>query len=93
MANHKSALKRVRQNRKRRLRNKMRKTRIKNLTKAVEAAIAEKAPELAMEKLKQAQSYIDKIGHKRGTLHRRAASRKISRLFKKVNSMLKATGS
>ncbi len=93
MANHKSALKRVRQNKKRRLRNKMRKTRIKNLTKAVEAAIAEKAPELALERLKKAQSYIDKIGHKKGTIHRRTASRKISRLYKKVSSLLKATAS
>ncbi len=91
MANHKSALKRVRQNKKRRLRNKMRKTRIKNLTKAVEAAIADKAPELAMEKLRQAQSYIDKIGRKKGTLHRRTASRKVSRLYKKVSNLLKAS--
>ncbi len=90
MANHKSALKRVRQNSKRRLRNRIRKTRIKNLTKAVEAAIAEKAPELAMERLRKAQSYIDKIGHKKGTLHRRTASRKISRLYRKVSSLVRA---
>ncbi len=93
MANHKSALKRARQNQKRRLRNKMRKTRIKNLTKAVEAAIAEKAPEKALDCLKKAQSYIDKIGHKRGTLHRRTASRKVSRLYKKVSALLKETSS
>ncbi len=93
MANHKSALKRVRQNKKRRLRNKIRKTRIKNLTKAVEAAIAEKAPEIAMERLRKAQSYIDKIGHKKGALHRRTASRKISRLYKKVSNLLKAASS
>lgn len=91
MANHKSALKRVRQNQKRRLRNKMRKTRIKNLTKAVEVAIAENAPEKAKECLHRAQKYIEKIGHKRGTLHRKTASRKVSRLTRKVNALLKKT--
>lgn len=93
MANHKSAEKRARQNLKRRLRNKMRKTRIKNLTKAVLAAIEEKQPEKALEYLKKAQSYIDKIGHKKGTLHRRAASRKVARLSKKVSILLKETAS
>ena len=89
MANHKSALKRVRQNEKRRLRNKTRKTRIKNLSKAVETAIAEKTPEKAESYLKEAQKYIEKIGHKKGTIHRRTASRKISRLTRKVNALLK----
>ncbi len=89
MANHKSALKRVRQNNKRRLRNKMRKTRIKNLSKAVHKAVEEKSPEKALELLRSAQRYIDKIGKKRGTLHRKAASRKVSRLTLKVNALLK----
>ncbi len=93
MANHKSAEKRARQNLKRRLRNKMRKTRIKNLTKAVIAAIEEKQPEKALECLRKAQSYIDKIGHKKGTLHRRTASRKVARLSKKVSALLKETAS
>ena len=93
MANHKSALKRIRQNQKRRLRNKTRKTRIKNLSKAVEAAIAEKAPEKAQSCLKEAQKYIEKIGHRKGTLHRRTASRKISRLTRKVNALLKKAAS
>ena len=93
MANHKSALKRVRQNAKRRIRNKMRKTRIKNLSKAVEAAIVENAPEKAQSCLREAQKYIEKIGHKKGTLHRRTASRQISRLTKKVNALLKKSAS
>ncbi|NPA94824.1 MAG: 30S ribosomal protein S20 [Thermodesulfobacteria bacterium] len=93
MANHKSAIKRVRQNKKRRLRNKMRKTRIKNLTKAVEAAIAENAPEVALERLRKAQSFIDKIGRKKGTIHRRKAARKVSRLYKKVSTLLKTASS
>ena len=83
----------MRQNQKRRLRNKTRKTRIKNLTKAVEAAIVEKAPEKAQSCLKEAQKYIEKIGHRKGTLHRRTASRKISRLTRKVNALLKNSAS
>jgi len=67
----------------------MRKTRIKNLSKAVEAAIVENAPEKAQSCLREAQKYIEKIGHKKGTLHRRTASRQISRLTKKVNALLK----
>jgi len=93
LANHASALKRVRQSQKRRMRNKMRKTRIKNLIKAVEAAIREKAVDKAQENLKRAQSYIDKIGRKRGTLHRKNASRKVSRLSKKVHDLVKAAQS
>ena len=47
MANHKSAIKRARQNQERRLRNRMVKTRVKNVTKAVRAAVAENPAEAA----------------------------------------------
>ncbi len=86
MANHKSALKRIRQNERRRLRNKMRKTRIKNLIKKVESAVAEKSYENAQNAFLSAQKYIDKIG-KTSTLHRKTASRKVARLARLVNSL------
>ena len=86
MANHKSALKRIRQNRKRRLRNRSRKSRVKTLVKAVEAAIAEKSPERAREALKIAQKVIDQTAAK-GTFHKRTAARKISRLSRKVAAL------
>ncbi len=89
MANHKSALKRIRQNKKRRLRNRIRKTRIKNLVKAVEAAVADKAVDTAEEKLRMAQKVIDKTSSK-GTLHWRTAARKVARLSKKVAALKKA---
>jgi len=89
LANHKSALKRMRQNKKRRMRNRIRKTRIKNLVKAVEAAVAEKAVETAEEKLRLAQKVIDKTSAK-GTLHWRTAARKVARLSKKVAALKKA---
>lgn len=86
MANHKSALKRARQNDIRRLRNKASKTRVKNLVKEVRAAAGESSPDKASAKLKLAKSTIAKAA-KKGAIHKRTAARKISRLDKLVNSL------
>lgn len=86
MANHKSALKRVRQNENRRVRNKARKTRVKNLTKSAQAALEEKSLVQAVKRLRLAQKVIDQSAA-RGVLHRRTAARKISRLSKKVQAL------
>ena len=88
MANHKSAIKRIRQNEKRRQRNRARKTRIKNLIKAVHQAIEEKSIDKAEERLRIAQKIIDRTAAK-GTIHHRNAARKISRLMKKVSALKK----
>ncbi len=84
MANHKSAIKRARQNEDRRLRNRVTRTRVKNMAKAVIQAAAQ-GPEDARERLQAAQSVIDKAA-KKGVVHRRAAARKISRLARRVNA-------
>ena len=84
MANHKSALKRARQNDIRRLRNKATKTRVKNVVKEVRAAGKASADDAAV-KLNQAKSTIAKAA-KKGAIHKRTAARKISRLEKMVNS-------
>lgn len=84
MANHKSALKRAGQNTRRRLRNRMVQTRVKNVVKDVRLAVAEGAEDKA-ERLTAAQSAIDKAA-KKGVLHPRTAARKISRLAKKINA-------
>lgn len=89
MANHKSALKRVRQNKKRQLRNKSQKTKIKNIVKALEAAITEKSPAEVQEHMRLAQKAIAKTAAK-GTIHKRTASQEISRLSKKVQVLIKA---
>lgn len=87
MANHKSALKRSRQNDIRRLRNKASKTRVKNLVKDVRVAAAgESSAEEAAARLKLAKSSIAKAA-KKGAIHKRTAARKISRLDKLVNSL------
>ena len=83
MANHKSAKKRAKQSQVRRLRNKSVKTTLKNLDKRVHAA--KEAGDNTDELMKQTQSAIHKAA-KKGVLHKKTASRKISRLFKLVNS-------
>jgi small subunit ribosomal protein S20 len=86
LANHKSALKRARQNEVRRLRNKTHRTRVKNVVKDVRLAVAgQKQPEAA-ESLKIAMSAIDKAAKKK-SIHKRTAARKISRLSKMVDKV------
>ena len=85
MANHKSAVKRARQNDQRRLRNKAVKTRVKTIVKEVRTAAGEASGEERLLKLNAAQSAIDKAS-KKGVIHKRTAARKISRLMKLANS-------
>ncbi len=84
MANHKSALKRNRQNLKKNERNKGYRTLVKTLSKKVRAEAEAGNKEQAEKDLKIAQKTIAKVGGK-GILHARAASRKISSLTRLVN--------
>ena len=86
MAYHKSALKRARQNEDRRLRNKSVKTSIKNIVKEVRLAASETSKEAGLKKLDTAKSKIDKAAKKR-VIHKKTASRKISRLSKLINTI------
>jgi small subunit ribosomal protein S20 len=86
LARNISALKRARQNEKRRLRNQSRKTRVKNVVRQVRAAVAQKSLEEAQAALKTAIPTIARVAGK-GTLHWRAAARKISRLTRQVNGL------
>jgi len=89
LANHKSALKRARQNQDRQLRNNSQKTKIKNIVKALETTIAEKSSAEIQEHMRLAQKAIAKTAAK-GTIHKRTASRNISRLSKKAQVLKKA---
>ena len=60
MANHKSALKRARQSKVRRLKNLSFKTRVKNAVKDVRVAAISDSPDQAKEKLEKAVSIIQK---------------------------------
>jgi small subunit ribosomal protein S20 len=84
VANHQSAIKRARQNLKRNLRNKSRKTAVKSVTKRLEAAVNENKTEEAVLEFKKAQKMIAKTASK-GVFHKKTAARKISRLARLVN--------
>lgn len=86
MANHKSALKRARQNEIRRLRNKSVRTRVKSIVKDVRLSVSEGSKEAALKKLDIAKTNIDRAAQK-GVIHKKTASRKISRLSKLVNTI------
>lgn len=83
MANHKSALKRVRQNHVRRLRNryyhKSARTAIKELREETEKNVA-------VEKLPSVFSQIDKLA-KRNIIHKNKAANLKSKLSKYVNTL------
>ncbi len=83
MANHKSAKKRAKQSQVRRLRNKSTKTALKTLEKKLRDVKA--SGENTEDLMRQTQSAIQKAA-KKGILHKKTASRKISRLTKLVNA-------
>jgi len=86
MANHKSAIKRNKQNITRNLRNVHIRTTMRNYVKAVRLAVAEGNKEAAVTALTQAVPFIDKVATK-GVIHKSTASRKIGRLTKLVNTL------
>ena len=84
MANHKDALKRIRQNEVRRQRNKhyrsMMRTEIKKLLKAIDAGDSA----AAQAQLPKTVSLIQRVAQK-GIIHRKQAARRVSRLSHAVN--------
>jgi small subunit ribosomal protein S20 len=86
LATHLSALKRARQNKKRRLRNSHVKTTVATHVKRVRFAIANKDLEGAERALAQAIPLIQRA-HAKGVLHKNTSSRKISKLTQEVNAL------
>ena len=86
MATHKSAEKRDRQSVNRRERNVAAKSAIKTKVKTVLAAVEDKNKENSVKALKTTVTSLAKAGAK-GLIHKKNASRKISRLTKKVNAL------
>ncbi|MBN2731956.1 MAG: 30S ribosomal protein S20 [Balneolaceae bacterium] len=83
MPQHKQAIKRVRQNEKRRQHNRKQRSKMNTLvTKVLETTDKEEAQELH----KKAVSYLDKMTNK-GKIHRNNAARKKSKLTKHVNNL------
>jgi small subunit ribosomal protein S20 len=86
LANHKSAIKRNRQTEKRYARNKVYRTQLKTATKKVLVELEAKDKDEAVKELQGAIKVISKVASK-GIIHKRAASRKISGLAKKVHQL------
>ena len=86
MANTPQAKKRIRRNATRQTINHSRVSRIRTFIKAVEAAIASGKKTEAVEALKKVQPEISR-GVSRGVIHKNTASRKFSRLSKRVASL------
>ena len=86
MANTPQAKKRIRRNANRATINGARVSRIRTFIKAVESAIASGKKDDALAALKQAQPEMAR-GVARGVMHKNTASRKFSRLTKRVASL------
>jgi small subunit ribosomal protein S20 len=86
MANTKSAKKAARQTVRRTDVNKARRTRLRSSVRKVEEAIASGNKEAAAAALKEAEPIIARTAQK-GVVHRKTASRKVSRLAKRVRAL------
>ncbi len=86
MANHNSAEKRAKQTVKKNLKNKVKTSKTRTEVKKVRAAIEKKDKSTASTLLQTAQSLLAKLA-KGGTIKKKTAARKTSRLAKQVNSI------
>ncbi len=86
MANSTQAKKRIRRNDRRALVNKARVSRIRTFIRKVEEAINNGDKTVAADALKTAQPEIMR-GVTRGVMHKKTASRKVSRLAKRVKAI------
>lgn len=90
MATHKSAIKRHKQSLRRRVSNRSVKSRINTAAKRVMSRVEENDLEGARQALRTATIIINKAASKK-VIHKNTASRKISRLTRKVNGLAEAS--
>jgi len=83
---HKDAIKRLKQNEKRRARNRHYRSRMRNQIKKVRTAVAQGNVDEAQVELRTAMSVIHRVASK-GVIHRNQAARRISRLNKAVKKL------
>lgn len=89
MANTDSARKRIRQTKRRTLRNQARKSRMRTFVKKVEAMIAGGDKSAAQDAFKQAQPEMQRAAGK-GVLHANTMARKLSRLSARIKALATA---
>jgi small subunit ribosomal protein S20 len=88
LANTKSAIKRIKQNHKRRLRNRLFTGRARTYVKHARSTIEEGTPEDARKATLEAISALDKAAEK-GIIHKNNAARRKSRLMHRLSQMEK----
>ena len=88
MAHSLSAKKRIRQNVKHRARNRARKDSVKQQVKTLLGAIASGDVDKAQAEFRKTSRWLDKVAAK-GTIHKNQASRKRSRLARRLNAARK----
>ena len=91
MAHSLSAKKRIRQTLKRRARNRARKETLKDQGKGFLTALTSGSIDTAKEAFRKTTQRLDKTAAKR-TIHKNTASRKRSRLAKRLNAMVASGG-
>lgn len=89
MANHKSAIKRQRQNEKRRLQNRALRSRARTFVRKARESITATNSDNAVEATREAIKELDKAVSK-GVIHHRNAARRKSRLMRQLNAKLGA---
>jgi len=82
-----SAKKRVRQSEKRKMINRARKSKVKKQIKKFESTLASGDAKAAAEQFRLTVQRLDKVSST-STMHKRTASRKKSRLAKRLNALL-----
>lgn len=85
MANHKSAIKRIRVNARRRVVNRVHMSRVRTEVRKARESIASKSTDAKAITL-EAMRVLDKMVSN-GTLHRNTAARRKSRLMKRLNAL------
>ncbi len=90
MAHHKDAIKRIKQNEKRRMRNRHHRSRMRNQIKKLRGAIEANDTDAAQAEFRKAVSVIHQLASK-GVIHRNEASRRVQRLAKAVKQQALAS--
>jgi small subunit ribosomal protein S20 len=88
LAHHKSAIKRIRTSAEANERNRANRTRVKNAVKSMREALATGDAAASTATLSETVSTLQRMARK-GALHKRTASRRISRLAKALNALNK----
>ena len=90
MANIRSAIKRVRQSARRRVRNRIVRSSMRTFVKKARTILEEGDQALAAGAVREAISALDKAAQK-GIIHRNSADRRKSRLMKRLSTLEKPT--